>query len=172
MATFRKPVTIVRPDANVYPDLIANQITEAASPSIGDLIAYVLINHSADNGVYVQFSVPKNFATGGTTKLVVKGILDGAVSAGDDLAFGFRKRACASGEAADGTFDAEQTVQNTDIDATGLADEDYFEMSITLTSSDYAVDDQVYGYLYRDDGSTTYTGDVLLMAIEFEYTDG
>lgn len=169
MATFRKPIQIVRPDANCFPDLIANQITEEASPSIGDLIAYVLNDGGSDEGVYVRFTIPKNYV--GSPKLVVMGMLDGAVSAGHDLAFGFRKRAVASGESADGTFDAEQTVQDTDIDASGFADEDRVVMSITLTAGDYAVDDEVYGYLYLDASQTTYTGNFLLTAAEFEYTD-
>lgn len=169
MATFRKPITIVKPDALAFPDLIANQITEAASPSVGDLLAYVLTDSGADQGVYVQFSIPKNYV--GSPVLVIKGMLDGAVSAGHDLGFGFRKRAVASGESADGSFDAEQTMQDTDIDASGLADEDYFEKTITLTAGDYAVDDLVMGYVYLDASGTTYTGNVLLMAVEFQYAD-
>jgi hypothetical protein len=171
MATFRKPVTIVRPDANCFPDLIANQITEAASPSVGDLIAYVLADGGADEGVYVQFSIPKNYV--GTPKIVIKGIFDGAPSNGDDLGFGFRKLAAASNETADGSFAAEQTVQDTDIGGTGTAfsDEDYAEFLIALTAGDYAVDDQVYGYVYIDASGTTYAGNFLLTAIELEYTD-
>lgn len=171
MATFRKPIQIVRPDANCFPDLVANQITEAASPSIGDLIAYVLADGGSDEGVYVQFSVPKNYV--GTPKLVIKGVLDGAVGGTDTLGFGFRKRAVADNESADGTFDAEQTVTST-IGATGgssHADEDLYINTITLTAGDFAVDDQVFGYLYIDASGTTYTGNFLLTALEFEYTD-
>ena len=104
---------------------------------------------------------------------MLKGVLDGAPSAGDDLGFGFRKRAVADNEAADGTFDAEQTVQNTDIGSTGSAysDEDLYITSITLTAGDYSVDDEVFGYFYLDASGTTYTGNFLLLALEFEYTD-
>lgn len=171
MATFRKPVTIVRPDANCFPDLVSNQITATATPSVGDMIAYVLADGGSDEGVFVQFSVPKNYV--GTPKLVVKGILDGAPSAGDDLGFAFQKRAVASNESADAALDAEQTVQDTDIGSTGtnFSNEDYAEFLIALTAGDFAVDDQVYGKLVIDASGTTYAGNFLLTAIEFEYTD-
>jgi hypothetical protein len=174
VATHRIPVAIIKPDSGCPLDLISNQITAAATPSIGDLLAYVLADGGTDEGLWIKFSVPKNYV--GTPKLVIRGILDGAPSAGDDLGFGFRKRAVADNEAADGTFDAEQTVQNTDIGSTGsnYSNEDEFEMAVTLTAGDYAVDDSVYGYVYIDASGTTYTGNVLVLAddgIFFEYQD-
>lgn len=165
------PVDIVGQDAGVPLDLVSNQITSATAPSIGTQTCWVLADGGADEGVYVRFPIPKNYV--GTPKLVIKGILDGAPGAGDDLGFGFRKRAVANNESADGTFDAEQTVQNTDIGSTGTnhANEDLYEASITLTGSDYAVDDEVYGYLYIDASGTTYAGNFLLASLEFEYAD-
>lgn len=171
MSTFRKPIQIVAVDTTVFPDLVSNQITAAATPSIGDLVAYVMNDAGSDEGVRGRFSIPKNFV--GTPKLVVKGILDGAVGATDTLGFGVRKRAVANNEAADGSFDAEQTVSAT-IGATGgssHSDEDLIELSITLTAGDYAVDDEVFVYVYIDASGTTYAGNFLLLAVEFEYTD-
>src|SRR5262245_59870958 len=133
MATFRMPVDIVNQDSGVPLDLVSNQISAATAPSVGTQTCWVMADGGADEGVYVRFSLPKNFV--GSPTLVIKGILDGAPGAGDDLGFGFRKRAVANNEAADGTFDAEQTVQNTDIGSTGTnhANEDLYEASITLT---------------------------------------
>lgn len=170
MATLRKPVQILRPDANVFPDLIANQITEAASPSIGDLTCYVLADGGSDEGVYVRVSIPKNYV--GTPVLVIKGVLDGAPGASDTLGFSFRKRASANNEAADGSFDAEQTTSAT-IGSSGSnhSDEDLYEATITLTAGDYAVDDEVFGYLAIDASGTTYAGNFLLLAIELQYAD-
>lgn len=161
----------MRPDSGVPYDLIANQITEGTTPSLGDLMAYVMADGGTDEGVWVRFNVPQNYV--GTPKLVIKGVLDGAPSNGDDLGFGFRKRAVADNEAADGTFDAEQTVQNTDIGGTGSAysDEDLYVASITLTGADYAVGDEVFGYAFIDASGTTYTGNFLLTDILFEYAD-
>ncbi len=170
MSTFRRPVQIQRPDANVYPALVGSVITAAATPSVGDLPCYVLAS-GTDRGVYLRFSIPKNYV--GTPKLVVRGVLAGAVSATHTLGFGFRKRAVANNEAADGTFDAEQVVSST-IGSTGgsaHSDEDLIELSITLTAGDYAVDDEVFGYLFRDQSGTTYTGTFALTSAELEYTD-
>jgi hypothetical protein len=170
MATHRVPVAIVRPDAGCPLDLIASQITEAATPSIGDLLAYVLADGGTDEGVWIKFTVPKNYV--GTPVLVIRGMLDGAPSAGHDLGFGFRKRAVADNESADGSFDAEQTFQSLDIST--HADEDEFEATITLTGGDYAVDDSVFGYVYIDASGTTYTGNFLLYSedsIFFQYAD-
>lgn len=159
------------PDSTVPLDLVSNQITAAAAPSVGNNLAYVLADGGADEGIRGRFTIPKNFVSG--AKIVVKGILDGAPSAGDDLAFGIRKRAVANNEAADGTYDAEQTAQNADIGSTGTnhANEDLFEISITLTDGDYAVDDEVFFYAYIDASGTTYTGNFLLTDLQFEFAD-
>lgn len=172
MATHRMSVLGgEKPDTGVPLDLVSNQITSGTAPSIGNILAYVLADGGSDEGLYFVFHVPKNYV--GTPKLVIKGVLDGAPSAGDDLGFGFRKRAVADNEVADGQFDAEQTTQNTDIGSTGsnYSNEDQYEASITLTAGDYAVDDVVYGYAYIDASGTTYAGNFLLTDILFEYTD-
>jgi hypothetical protein len=173
MATHRLPVAIIKPDAGVPLDLISNQITSATGPSVGNLLAYVLADGGSDEGVYIKFSVPKNYV--GTPKIVVRGILDGAPGASDVLAFSFRKRSVANNESADGTFDAEQTSSAT-IGSSGSAhsDEDEVEQSVTLTAGDYAVDDSVLGYLALDASVNTYAGNFLLYAddgVFFEYAD-
>lgn len=157
-------------DTGVFPDTVANQITEATTPSIGNILCYVLADGGSDEGLYGSFTMPKNYV--GTPKIVVKGVLDGAPGASDTLGFGFRKRATANNESADGTFDAEQTVSST-IGSGGSnhSDEDLFETSITLTAGDYSVDDEVYFYLYIDASDTTYAGNFLLTQAELEYTD-
>jgi hypothetical protein len=130
----------------------------------------VINDAGADEGIYGNFAMPKNYV--GTPKLVVRGILDGAPGASDTLGFGFRKRAVANNEAADGTFDAEQVATAT-IGSGGSAhsDEDLIEQLITLTAGDYAVDDDVYFYLFIDTSGTTYAGNFLLTGAFFEYTD-
>lgn len=169
MATHRIHVAIIRPDAGCPLDLIANQITEATTPSIGDLLAYVLADGGADEGVWVKWTVPKNYV--GTPVLVIRGILDGAPGAGDDLAFGVREHIASDNDTADATFAAEQTAQVTDLST--WADEDEYEETITLTGT-YVVDDSVYAYVYIDASGTTYAGNFLLLAedsIFFQYAD-
>ena len=169
MATHRIPAAIHRPDSGCPLDLIANQITEATSPSVGDLLAYVLADGGADEGVWVNWHVPQNYV--GTPVLVIRGLLDGAPGAGDDIAFGVRPRAVADNEVSDGTFDAEQTAQVTDASTWG--DEDEYEETITLTGT-YAAGDTVHAYVYIDASGTSYTGNFLLYAensIFFQYAD-
>jgi len=171
MATYRMSVLGgEKPDAGVPLDLVSNQITSATAPSIGNLLAYVMADGGADEGLYILFRVPKNYV--GSPKIGVIGVLDGTPGASETLGFGFRKRAVADNESADGTFDAEQTVSST-IGSSGSnhADEDQLVTSITLTGGDYDVDDMVYGYIYLDASGTTYAGNFLLTEVFFEYAD-
>lgn len=172
MATHRIPVAIIRADAGCPLDLIANQITEATSPSVGDLLAYVLADGGADEGVWVKWTVPQNYV--GTPVLVIRGMLDGAPGASDTLGFGVRPRAVADNEAADGTFDAEQTASATiGSGGTNHADEDEYEETITLTGT-YAAGDSVFAYVYIDASGTSYAGNFLLYAddsVFFQFAD-
>lgn len=173
MATHRIPVAVIRPDAGVPLDLIANQITANAAPSVGQLLAYVFADGGSDEGIYIKWTVPKNYV--GTPKLVARGVLDGAPGAAVVLGVGLRKRAVANNESADGAFDAEETA-STAIGSGGSshADEDIVEVTITLTGADYAVDDDVMGYFFIDSSVNDYAGNFLLFAedgIFFEYAD-
>lgn len=171
MATHRLSILANEiPDTGVPLDAVANQIAAAASPSVGDLLCYVF-GSGADEGLKLHFKVPKNYV--GTPKIVVTGILDGSPGASDTLQVSWRKRAVAQNEAADGTFDAEQTGTQRTIGSNGEAfsDEDLIEMAISATGGDFAVDDQVYCHVYIDDGSSSYAGNFLVIDIEFEYAD-
>jgi hypothetical protein len=157
-------------DSDVFQNLVGNEITAAASPSVGDILATVLADGGSDEGWKDRFEIPQEYV--GTPKITIKGILDGAPGASDTLGFGFRKRAVADNESADGTFDAEQTVSATiGSSGSGHSDEDDFELSITLTAGDYAVADSVYFYFYIDASGTSYTGNVLITGVDFEFVD-
>lgn len=172
MATLRMPIISqnMLPDAGVFPDRVGNQITAATAPSVGGQLCYVLADGGTDEGLQDSFKIPKNYV--GSPACVVTAILDGTPAAADTLGFGFRKRAVANNEVADGTFDAEQTVSSTiGSNGSGHANEDQVQLSVTLTAGDYAVDDEVYYYVYIDASGTSYTGNVLLTQVEFEYTD-
>ncbi len=165
----RIPVQIDSVDSDVFLDRVSGQITVATAPSVGTNLCYVLEAVGADEGVYVKWAVPKGYSS--TPKLVIRGILDGAPGAGDDLGFAVREHIAADNETADGTFATAQTIQNTDIGSTGSnhSDEDVYEASITLTAT-YAEDDDVFAYVFIDDSGTTYGGNFLLTGIFFEYT--
>ena len=172
MATYRMRIQgpNLLPDSGVFFDRIGNQITAAATPSVGDLLAMVMADGGADEGYKDSFLIPKNYV--GSPKCVLRAVLDGTPGAADILATGFRKRAVANNESADGTFDAEEIASATiGSNGSGHADEDEVELSITLTAGDYAVDDSVYFYVYLDASVMTYAGNVLVTGIFFEYTD-
>ena len=168
MATVQIPVSITNQDSGVPSDLIDNQITAATAPSIGTQTCYVMADGGADEGVYVEFTIPQDYV--GSPQIVTKGILDGAPGASDTLGFGFRKRAVADNEGANSTFDAEETVSNT-IGSSGqnYSNEDQCNQAITLTAGNYAAGDTVYGYLYIDASGTSYAGNFLLTEIVFQY---
>lgn len=160
----------VNMDTGVFASLVSAQITAATAPSIGTQICYVMNDGGADEGVYFRFPIPRNYV--GTPVLVIKGVLDGAPGAADILAVGFRKRAVANNEVADGTFDAEQIASETiGTNGTSHSDEDSYEETITLTAGDYAIDDEVFGYLYIDASVQTYAGNFLLTDVLFQYND-
>lgn len=175
MATKRKDISIgpnAALDSGVFQDLVSNQIVAAASPSVGDILATLLADGGSDEGWKDSFTIPKEYVATDTPNIVIRGILDGAPGASDTLGFAFRKRAVADNAAADGTFDAEQTVSSTiGSSGSGHSDEDAFELSIALTAGDYAVDNDVYFYVYLDSSGTTYTGNALITSIAFEFGD-
>lgn len=172
MATHRLPIDGpgMLPDITVYYDRVSNQISAAATPSVGDILAMVLADGGSDAGFKCNFLIPKNYVS--APKIVMRAILDGAPGATDVLGIGVRKRAVANNESADGTFDAEQTGSAT-IGSSGSAhsDEDEVELSVSLTAGDYSVDDTVYYYFFIDASANTYTGNVLMTGLFFEYSD-
>jgi hypothetical protein len=164
------------PDPGVPLDLISNQITAAGAPSIGRNLAYVMADGGADEGFSGSFDVPPTYV--GSPVLIIKGVLDGTPGAAQTLQFGFRKRANANNEAADGTFDAEQTSQVSgradDLvgsNGAGYADEDLAVFEIALTAGDYAAGDCVEYYFYVDSSGTDYAGNFLPRSILFQYSD-
>ncbi len=153
-------------DSTVFPDRVGNQITAAAAPSVGGQLCRVLADGGADEGWQGEFRIPKGYV--GVPKIDVTVVLGGAPGAADTLGFGFRKRAAADNESADGTFDAEQVVSVT-IGSSGsaYANEDLARFTIALTAADYAVDDVVMYYLYLDSSGTSYTGNALVISADF-----
>lgn len=173
MATHRIPImgpnTVPDTTGTVFVDNVGNQIT--ATNEVGNQNCLVVTDHSADNGFYGDFGTPQNYAS--APKIVVSGIFDGAPGAGEDLGFTFQGLTLAVNEAADQAYGTEDTVQDTDIGSTGTnySDEDYFEFSITLSNLTPVAGERIFYFFARDDASTTYTGRLLILGLEFEYSD-
>ena len=160
----------LRVEAGIFPDLVKNQITAAAAPSIGEQFAYVMNDGGSDVGFYGNFHVPQNYV--GTPVLVIRGILDGAPGASDTLGFGLQIKAVADNEAADGAYGTEQVASAT-IGSSGSShsDEDLLEETISLTAGDYTAGDDVGFYFFLDTSGTSYTGNFLLLDAFFRYAD-
>lgn len=169
MATHRVPVRINRPDANVFPDRIGNQIT--ATNEIGNFIAYVMNDGGADEGVYAQISVPANYV--GTPVLEIRGILDGAPGAAEVLGFGVKGLSRADNEAADTAFSTEDIASATiGSGGTNHSNEDEYEETIAFSNlSGLAAGEEVYIYVFLDASATTYGGNFLLTSLRFLYAD-
>lgn len=166
MATFRLPIlgASTIPDSGVFQLPINTQITNGTAPA--DELCFVLDNDPAtDLGISGKFSVPKGYV--GSPVLVYKGIVDGTVGT-EDIRVGIQLLGLADNEAYDAAFEAEDlgTFQS---DA--YTDEDVFEATITLTVT-LAEDDSVGYHFFCDaSGSTPFTGNLLITALEFQYAD-
>lgn len=158
------------PDAGTFYDLVGNQISSTASPSIKDVTALVLnCASTSDIGYKDGFTVPQNYV--GSPALVVTGILDGAPSSNHVLGFGWREKAIANNEGTTGAFAAEQTA-STVIGSAGTnhATNKLYQDTITLTGT-YAAGDFVAFHTYMDASVTTYTGNFLHVDTEFQFSD-
>ena len=171
MATHRLPIlgasTIPDTSNNVYIAPINTIVTiGSGAPATGSELAIVMPDPAAaDEGFYGKFSVPKNYSS--APVLVIRGVFSGTVGA-TTLGFGFRKVSLADNEAFDSTYDAEQVASAT---TSGHSDEDVYEETITLTAGNYAVDDDVFFFFYRDGGTDDWTGTFLCTGLFFEYSD-
>lgn len=117
-----------------------------------------------DLGGELSFEVPQNYVS--TPKLVLKGVIDGTPA--NVFGIGAQLLQRAPSDAVDAAYEAEDTASNSTW--TGYADEDEYELSITLTpASSFVVGNTVYIKLYRDDSVDTTTWNFLLTRIDFEY---
>lgn len=119
----------------------------------------------ADIGIYGNFTIPQNYA--GTPVLVIRGVI---AEAANTLAFGFQQIGLAHSDALDQALEAEDVANNATW--TGLAAEDVYEETITITpGSAYAAGDVVPFFFYRDDSVDTQTGEFHLLDLLFRYSD-
>ena len=164
MATHELPIIghTVMPQSGVYWDKVGNQVT--ATNEFGNQLSIVMADGGTDEGFYGSFTVPQNYV--GTPKVVVKGILDGAMSS-VTLQFGIQGITKADNEAVDAAYSAEDTGNNSD----DHADEDLVVVTITLSNfTGFAVGDTVFYYFFID-ATGTYAGNFLLTDLLFQYAD-
>lgn len=165
MATHRMSImkANMKPDSGVYPDPISNQLSLANQN--GGQIDYVVADGGSDIGFRMAFKIPKNYV--GSPKFVISGLLDGVMTS-KTLQWGVKGITIADNEA----FDVADSSEDTGNITADHADEDAFEVSITCSNfSGFAVDDQVFVYVYLDASGNDYAGNCLITEIEFEYAD-
>jgi hypothetical protein len=167
MATHRIPIigamTVPDSTGECYFDNVNNQMTLGTSAARN--LVVVLKDPTADTGFYGSFTVPKNYV--GTPVIVVRGILDGTVGA-TSADFEFSYVALADNE----SFEAGwvESVTFNSGNTNGWADEDVIEVSGSC-SANFAVDDDVFFYFKRDQGTDDFVGDFHVTGLFFQYAD-
>lgn len=168
MATHRLPImgfgTV--PDSTGECYLAPISVEMALATGLMKSLVMVLKDPSADTGFYGQFMVPKNYVD--TANIVVVGVLDGTVGATSvDFEMSYLARAdnetVEAGWAESVTFDTGNT--------NGWTNEDVLEDSAALTDGNFAVDDTVFYYFKRDQGTDDFNGDFHVTGLFFEYND-
>lgn len=168
MATHRLPImgfgTVPDNTGECY--LAPISVEMALATGLMKNLVMVLKDPSADTGFYGTFIVPKNYVD--TANIVVIGVLDGTVGATSvDFEMSYLARAdnetVEAGWAESVTFDTGNT--------NGWANEDVLEDSAALTDGNFAVDDTVFYYFKRDQGTDDFNGDFHVTGLFFEYND-
>lgn len=170
MATHRRGIlnATVTPDGTAFcfAAPLSTQLS-LTNASAGKAICFVMKDPAGggDAGLYGTFQVPKNYV--GTPKIVGRFVLDGD-PAGTTVGLGLKVLAREGSEAWDTALGSEATASNATW--TGYADEDVYELAVSISDT-LVVDDTVQFFYYIDDSAHTYTGNLLLVSLEFEYAD-
>jgi len=168
MATLRVPLLnhTVRFDESGDVYLAPAGVIFALTNARNQMYIVMAFPTGSDVGLEVSFEIPADYV--GTPKIVCKGILDGTPA--NTLAFGAKQVSVAASEAGDVAYETEDLANNSTW--TGYADEDMFELSITLTpASAYVAGDEVLLSFYRDDSVDNTTFDFSLSQLFFEYNN-
>jgi len=123
--------------------------------------------NGADLGIMFSVRVPDDYASG--PKIVVRGVIDGTPA--NVFGIGAKLLEVPTSSTIDAAYEAEDLASNSTW--TGYADEEEYELSITLTPASALTPGRtLYLYLYRDDSVDTQTINFLLNpeSSGFEYT--
>lgn len=168
MTTFRIPIL----GANTVPDSSGLCWFEPASVRATNDVARHLVavfdGGSTNNGIYGAFTVPKNYV--GTAKLIIHWT-SVATTGNCRWQFNYRGIGGDDAESLDQASWQESVEAN---DAAPTATDRRLEASLTLTSTNLAVDDTVEFYLVREASDTvndTLADEVTVHSILFEYAD-
>lgn len=169
MATHRIPImgAMTTPDNTGECYMSSINAEMALGTGLMQNLVMVLKDPSADTGFYGTFLVPKNYVD--TANIIVRGVLDGTVGTTSiDFEMSYLPRA--DNETIEAAW-AESATGNTG-NTNGWTTEDELELSISVTDGNFAVDDTVYYYFKRDQGTDDFVGDFHVTGLFFEYDDG
>lgn len=154
----------LNPDVGVYVSKLTSQMSLTNVKNQNCLV--LPFPTGADLGFEVLFTVPSNYSS--TPVLVFRGIIDGTPA--NTFGIGAQLLQVDVSETIDAAYEAEDTASNATW--TGYADEEEYELAITLTPSAALVAGRtVYIKAYRDDSVDTQTIDFLLTNLLFRYTE-
>ncbi len=168
MTTHRLPImgAMTVPDSTGECYMAPINIEMALATGLMKNLVMVLKDPSADTGFYGTFMVPKNYID--TANIVVVGVIDGTVGT-TSIDFEMSYRALADNESVEQAWQ-EDVAFNTG-NTNGWTDEDLLEDSAALTDANFAVDDTVFYYFKRDQGTDDFVGDFHVTGLFFEYND-
>lgn len=158
------PVPFGRPDVGVYFSNLGSELSLTNAKRQPCLV--MPAPSGSDIGSETVIIVPAIYV--GTPKLVLRGIIDGTPA--NVFGIGAQLLERNLSDTIDAAYEAEDTASNSTW--TGYADEDEYELAITLTpASAFTPLRQVYIRYYRDDSVDTQTINFLLTGLYFEFAD-
>jgi len=166
MATKRKSVPFGVPDAGsgVYLSKLSSELTLTNAK---EQICLVMPPPSgSDIGASTVWDIPDIYV--GTPKFILRGILDGTPANTLGVGVQFIERNLS--DSIDTAYEAEDIASNATW--TGYADEDEYEIAITLTpATAFTPLRQVYARYFRDNSAGTQTVGFLVTGLYFEFND-
>ena len=164
MTTQRLPLPFGMPDVGVYPSKLSSELSLTNAKQQECMV--MPAPTGSDIGAETLFNVPATYV--GTPKLVLRGIIDGTPA--NVFGIGAQLLEVAAAATVDAAYEAEDVASNSTW--TGYADEEIYELSITLTpASAFTALREVLIRYYRDDSVDTQTINFLLTELFFEFND-
>jgi hypothetical protein len=152
------------PDVGVY---LSKLTAQMSLTNVKNQFCWVFVFPTgADLGGELSFIVPQNYAS--APVLILDGVIDGTPA--NTLGVGAQLLQVAASATIDAAYEAEDTASNATW--TGYADEEGYQIAITLTpSSAFVAGNKVFIKVYRDNSVDDTTWDFLVTDILFQYTE-
>src|SRR3990167_1479870 len=164
MTTQLLPIPLGMPDVGVYPSKLSSELSLTNAKEQECLV--MPAPTGSDIGASTRFSVPATYV--GTPLLRLRGYIDGTPA--NVFGIGATLQQIAVAATVDAAYEAEDVASNSTW--TGYADEELYEIDITLTpASAFTANAEVNLRFYRDDSVDTQTINFLLVAAFFVFND-